>query len=251
MAKDRQELKLLLLQIRDGAQVRQEELNSFAEYCGLSLDQIDVLNVFDTPEFPVTAADPYDALLVGGASEANVLLPETYPFVTDCQALLAHCAENAKPVFASCFGFQLAVLALGGEILHRETDFEMGTVPISLEYSVWDDPLFRDTPDNFYAVSVHKQYAESLPESCLSLAYTDQCVHAFRVNNRPFWAFQFHPEVDRRVLVERLTFYKEKYTDGDDHLDQVLTNARETPQSNALMRKFVDRILVDQEHLEE
>lgn len=251
MSKLRSELRVLLLQIRQGGQVRAEELNSFAEYCGLGLEQIDVLNVFDTPNFAETAADGYDALLVGGASEANVLKPDQYPFVTHCQRLLAHCADTGKPVFASCFGFQLAVLALGGEIHHKESDFEMGTVPISLEYSVWQDPIFRDSPDGFFAVSVHKQYAKTLPESCISLAYTEQCIHAFRLKGKPFWAFQFHPEVDKRILVERLTYYKDKYTEGDDQLGKVLANAHETPQSNALLGKFVDRILVDQEHLQD
>ncbi len=244
MQKNRAQLKLLLLQIRSGTQVRQEELQSFAQYCGLALEQIDVLNVFDRPQFPVDVADSYDALLVGGASEANVLQPERYPFVEDCQKLLTHCAEQAKPVFASCFGFQLAVLALGGEILHRESGFEMGTVPISLCYSAATDPLLQDTPNPFYAVSVHKQYARQLPPGCELLAETEQCVHIFRVKGRPFWAFQFHPEVDKRVLIERLTFYKDKYTDGDDQLDQVLRSAQETPQSNALMGKFVERILL-------
>ncbi|WP_286240162.1 type 1 glutamine amidotransferase [Neptuniibacter halophilus] len=244
MPKTRAELKLLLLQIRSGDQVRQEELESFAGYCGLELSQIDVLNVFDQPEFSVNAADAYDALLVGGASEANVLLPEEYPFVDACQRLLAHAAGQAKPVFASCFGFQLAVLALGGEILHKELDYEMGTLPIALHPEAADDPLFRDTPDPFYAVSVHKQYAETLPAGCQLLASTEQCVHAFRFQDKPFWAFQFHPEVDKRVLVERLTYYKDKYTEGDDHLEQVLQAARETPYSNALMRKFVDRVLL-------
>lgn len=250
MSKSREQLKLLLLQIRDGAQVRQEELESFAEYCGLDIEQIDVLNVFDRPVFPPTVVDGYDALLVGGASEANVLMPEEFPFVGDCQRLLAHCAEIGQPVFASCFGFQLAVLALGGSIFHKAEDFEMGTIPISLEATaVWDDPLFRDTPDNFFAVSVHRQYARALPKHCVSLAYTEQCIHALRLRGKPFWAFQFHPEVDKRVLVERLTFYKEKYTEGDGHLDKVLSAARETPESNALMGKFVQRILIDQEHL--
>ena len=251
MARTVNQLKVLLLQIRDGQQVRQEELQSFSEYCGLDIQQIDVLNVFDTPAFEATVADEYDALLVGGASEANVLLPEQFPFVEDCQRLIAHCAEVSKPVFASCFGFQLAVLALGGTILHRENNFEMGTVPISLTGAVWQDPIFRDTPDNFYAVSVHKQYAETIPSCCTVLAQTEQCIHAFRLKGKPFWAFQFHPEVDKKILVERLTFYKSHYTDGDDHLDKVLSSAQETPQSNALMGKFVQRILLDQEHLED
>jgi len=245
--KTRDQLKILLLQIRDGEQVRQEEHQSFAAYCGVALEQIDILNVFDTPEFPITAADEYDALLVGGASEANVLKPDQYPFVLNSQALIRNCANTGLPVFASCFGFQLAVLALGGEILHKDVGFEMGTIPISLTEAVMDDPLYHDTPDQFYAISVHRQYAESLPAECELLAYTEQCAHSFKLKGKPFWAFQFHPEVDRATLVERLTFYKAHYTDGDSQLDQVLASAVETPESNVLMRKFVDRVLLSGE----
>ena len=78
----------------------------------------------------------------------------------------------------------------------------------------------------------------------MTLAYTDACCHAFRVTQSPFWAFQFHPEVDRATLVERLTVFKETYTDGDDHLQRVLDAAHETPESNRLVTKFVDRVLL-------
>ena len=47
----RNDLKILLLQIRDDAKVRREELESFAKYSQLNIDQISVLNVFDTPNF--------------------------------------------------------------------------------------------------------------------------------------------------------------------------------------------------------
>jgi len=50
--------------------------------------------------------------------------------------------------------------------------------------------------------------------------------------------------VDRATLVERLTYYKEHYTDDDAHLQAVLDSAQETPESNDLMRKFVDRVLL-------
>ncbi len=242
--RERGSLKVLLLQIRDGAQVRREELESFAQYSGLHPRQIDVLNVFDTPQVPADAFAGYDALFVGGASEANVLQPDQYPFVNSCLRLLSACIAQNIPVFASCFGFQLAVLALGGEIKHRETGFEMGTLPISVSLSATGDPLFGHLSEPFYAVSVHKQYADLLPEQCQVLAYTHQCIHAFRVFNKPFWAFQFHPEVDRRVLVERLTFYQQNYTEGADHLKQVLDAAVETPLSNALLARFVDRVLL-------
>ncbi|WP_027857369.1 type 1 glutamine amidotransferase [Marinobacterium jannaschii] len=244
MAKKPQDLKLLLVQIRDEQQVRREEHLSFARYAGLAPHQIDILNLFDEPLFELQRADPYDAVLIGGASEANVLEPQRYTFVQQAQALIRYCAGRSQPVFASCFGFQLAVLALGGEILHKDQGFEMGTLPISLTRAAKDDPLFCDIPDGFPAVSVHRQYTLELPPGCELLAYTDQCLHAFRLRDKPFWAFQFHPEVDYQILIERLTFFRQKYTEGDSELDRVLQQAVETPDSNALVTRFVERVLL-------
>jgi GMP synthase (glutamine-hydrolysing) len=244
MPNDIQNLKVLLLQIRNQPKVRAEELASFAVYSGLQSEQITVLNVFDTPDFDVSVTDGFDALFVGGASEASVLEPEKYPFVQPSIRLLQHCVEISLPVFASCFGFQLAVLALGGKIIRDQENFEIGTPALSLAEAANNDPLFRDTPDNFQAISVHKERTTNVPENCDLLAYTEACVHSFRVTDKPFWAFQFHPELDRPTLIERLTIYKAQYTDGDGHLDQVLASAADTPESNALVRKFVNRVLL-------
>jgi len=242
--KIRSDLRILLLQIRETEQVKQEELESFARYSKLDIEQFDVLNVFEQTEFPSNAARDYDALFVGGASEASVLEPETYTFVPFAERLLLQCIKDNTPVFASCFGFQLAAQALGRQIIDDKECYEMGTIPISLTHHAKSDTIFRGVPDGFLAVSVHQQKAMSPPEGCVELAYTDMCCHAFRVEDKPFWAFQFHPEVDLDILVERLTYYKEKYTDDDGHLSEVLESARETPESNHLIGTFVDRVLL-------
>lgn len=236
-------MKILLMQIRHLPSVRQEEYDSFLRYCRLKEEELDVLNVFDTPSFGPEVLEGYDALLVGGASEASVLEPENYPAVPYCIELLRHCLEIDLPVFASCFGFQLAVLALGGEIIRDEKDFEMGSIPIYLRPPAADDLLMHDVSDGFHAIAVHRERAPVPPAGVIELAYTDQCSHAFRVEGKRFWAFQFHPEVDKATLISRLTTYKSAYTDGDDHLDKVLSTAVETPESNDLMAKFVDRVL--------
>ena len=236
-------MRLLLLQIRHLASVREEEYQSFLRYCRLAPAELDVLNVFDTPSFGPEVLEGYDALLVGGASEASVLEPENYPAVPYCVRLLQHCIEIDLPVFASCFGFQLAVLALGGEIIRDQRDFEMGTIPISLRPQASDDLLFHDVPNGFNAVAVHRERAPVCPAGAIDLAYTTSCCHAFKVTGKRFWAFQFHPEVDRATLVERLTTYADAYTEDAAQLKTVLDNAVETPESNALMGKFVDRVL--------
>lgn len=242
--KTRDQLRILLLQIRDDQRVREEELNSFAAYSGLAVEQIDILNVFDQPKFGAEVLAGYDALYVGGASEASVLEPDTYPFIRPSQDLLLAAIAQSLPTFASCFGFQLAVCALGGQIVHTPQQFEMGTLPIRLTDLAKSDPIFRDVPDGFHAVSVHQMKAVETPPGCELLAYTDECVHSFRVKGKPFWTFQFHPEVDRATLVERLTIYKDHYTESDGHLDEVLSTAVETPKSNRLVRSFIDRVVL-------
>ncbi|MBF0286500.1 MAG: type 1 glutamine amidotransferase [SAR324 cluster bacterium] len=245
MPRNKEDLRILLLQIRHHTRTRAEEHESFASYSDLAKSQIDILNVFDTPVFSLDIIQGYDALFVGGASEASVLEPETYPFVSRAQELLLYCIEKNIPVFASCFGFQLAVKALGGDIIHEDKDFEMGTIPIRLTEAAAEDPLFHDTPDGFLAVAVHQQKSLQTPKECTLLAYTEACGHSFRVNGKLFWGFQFHPEVDKQRLIERLTVFKEKYTENDSHLESVLAHAAETPESNRLVKKFVQRVLLN------
>ena len=240
----RKDLKILLLQIRDDANVRKEELESFAKYSELDLNQFEVLNVFDKPKFNSEELNGFDALYVGGASEANVLEPKKYEFVNDCIRLIKYAGDNSIPTFASCFGFQLAVLAFGGTILSKDSDYEMGSIPIRLTNRAEIDPVFKGTKDNFNALSIHRQYAIELPSNLDLLAYTDQCLHSFKLRNKPLWAFQFHPEVDRATVFKRLAIYKEEYTNSEDEFQSVLDSLVETPESHNLMLNFVNRVLL-------
>ena len=189
------------------------------------------MNVFDRPSFKPSLLDNFDALYVGGASEANVLEPHKYPFNKNCIELLRYAAEISKPTFASCFGFQLAVLAFGGVILNKDKGYEMGTVKISLTDKAKSDLVYQGIEDRFPAVSVHRQYASTIPEPLEMLAYTEQCIHSFKYKNKPLWAFQFHPEVDRETLVKRLTIFSKHYTDNTEQIKEVLNSAVETPES--------------------
>ena len=243
MKKDHSKLRILLFQIRNEPSIRREEHESFVRYSGLTHEQIDVFNVFDRPQFSPAVLQGYDALFIGGTSEASVLDPQTYPFVADGQALINFCIDESIPVFASCFGFQMAVQALGGAVIKDHADFEMGTIAIDLTEAASLDPLFRDVPNGFLAVSVHQERTLTVPPGCQLLARTNECAHAFRVTGKPFWAFQFHPEVDRSTLVTRLTFFRDRYTDDDDHLSKVISSAKETPESNQLVSKFIQLLL--------
>ena len=240
----RKELKILLLQIRDDRKVRNEEHESFARYSRLEPEQISVHNVFDEPIFDPKILDGFDGLFIGGASEANVLKPEKYKFVSYSQELIKYAAEHNIPTFASCFGFQLAILAFGGQILSKERDYEMGSIPITLTNLASVDIVFRGIQNEFPALSIHRQYAIELPTNLDLLAYTKECLHSFKVRDKLIWAFQFHPEVDRSTVYERLEIYKEEYTDSEHHFNSVLSSLVETPESHQLLANFVDRVLL-------
>lgn len=235
-------MKCLLIQIRENKEVLKEEYDSFLKFSGLEKEEFDSLNLF-YEELSHDLLNKYDGIFIGGASAASVLEPDKFHFLSHLYSFINRCIEHNIPTFASCFGFQAAVIALGGEIIDTPENFEMGTVEISLRESAKNDILLKDMPSQFYGVSVHQQKAIHLPETCESLAYTKECEHIFKVKNKPFWAFQFHPEVDKKTLIERLAVYQDKYTESKSQYENVISQARETVEANLLVKKFVDRVL--------
>ena len=89
---------------------------------------------------------------------------------------------------------------------------------------------------------VIKRWLREVPNGCVVLAKTDRCLHAFRVAGKPFWAFQFHPELDRACFVQRLGIFQEKYTDSAEDYEGVAAQFKETPESNQLLRRFFEHL---------
>jgi GMP synthase (glutamine-hydrolysing) len=245
MGLNRSKLRILYLQIRDDDATRTEELQEFVVYSGLEERQFFTLNVFDTPTFDAERASACDAVFIGGSSDASVLHPLRYPFVKDAKALLAYCVQESIPVFASCFGFQLAVEALGGRVIADPGQMEMGVYPMQLSPAAQDDLLLHDVSNGFLAISGHKERALTLPKQTVCLASTERCpYHALKVIDKPFYGFQFHPELNPQDLATRIRRYQSRYLDDDDHLRTILASLQETPDANQLIAKFVDRILL-------
>ncbi len=241
----RDSLRILLLQARNDAPTQAEELAEFARYSGLAPEQFTVLNGFDQAEFRPTVIHGHDALFIGGSSDASVLKPDLYPFVAPSQALILYCIEHKIPVFASCFGFQLAVEALGGRVILDREHLEMGTYPIYLTPAAQGDLLCQAFPAEFLAISGHQERAAVLPPQALHLAYSELCpYHGFTLPGLPFYAFQFHPEVNRADLIARISRYCDRYFDQPEALLEVARNAQDTPIANQLIAAFVERILL-------
>ena len=244
--KHRDELKILLLQIREDEETMLEEFYEFVQFSELHESQFTKLNTFKTKHFSPEIINGYDALFIGGSSDASVLKVEDYSFVPDCKHLVRYCYEKNIPVLASCFGFQIAMEELGGKVILDKEHMEIGIYPIKLSAESKDDPLLYDYPDGFLAVSGHKERASTIPSDCIHLGSTELCpYHIVKFIDKPFYCFQFHPEVDRKDLVARITRYQIRYLENSQALQTVIDNAtQDTPYANKIIKDFVDRVII-------
>ncbi|MBS0358227.1 MAG: type 1 glutamine amidotransferase [Proteobacteria bacterium] len=246
MKKTREQLKILLLQVRDDRETMQEEFYEFVQFSKLNEKQFTVLNPFQTPELTIKNIQDYDALFVGGSSDVSVLTPNEFPFVENCKKLIGIAYNEDIPVFASCFGFQLATEQMGGKIIPDKKNMEMGAYSIYLTDAAKEDALLQDTPSPFWAISGHKERASQLPPGTILLGYSEACpYHIFKFPNKPFYGFQFHPEVDTKDIIARISRYQDRYLEDNAELERVKQRSlQDTRHANDLLKKFVDRIIL-------
>ena len=201
----------MLLQARNHDDpMLQHEVQCFAHAMGLEADDLVVFNAVD--RLPSSAeVRQVCAVLMGGSGDYSVL--DSHAWI---KALIAWVRDelvlSGKATFASCFGFQILVLAIGGRMMRDYANTEMGTYDLKLAPAGRDDPLFAHLPALFRAQVGHHDRAVTLPHGVHTLASTPACpVHAFRVGHLPIWATQFHPELGVDALRTRYMHYRALY----------------------------------------
>lgn len=232
--------KFRLLQARlPGDPVRQEERQAFASRLQVSPDDIivhDMLN--ETSTFDVVTEN-VDAILVGGSGAFSIL--DDAPWIGDFVQTLGQLADSGFPTFASCFGFHGMVLALGGEIRHDEENSEVGSFKLHTTPASQDDPVFGALPSQFVAQEGHKDRATQLPDALVNLASSARCpFQAFRVEGKPVYATQFHPELTGNDNKQRFQRYFDMYSKafGSSQAQSMLDAFRPSPEANDLLLAF-------------
>lgn len=234
-------LSILLLQARqpDDA-AKGEERASFAEMTGLEIDQIVPLDLLtETPS--LERIREHDALMVGG-SGAYYVTKRNLPGYQEVLAVLRQVVEVGHPTFASCFGFQLMVEALGGRVVHDPFNMEVGTYGLRLTEAGRRDELFGYLPSSFRAQLGHKDRADRLPPETLNLAASDKStLQAFRVPNKPIWATQFHPELTKEENLKRFNRYLDGYASlmSEAEIQESLGRFDHSPEANELLTRFL------------
>jgi len=238
------QLRVLLLQARrDTDPMRSHEVTCFASTAQVEEHQI---SVHDLCAGPPKLADVkrYDAVMVGGSGEFYVSardLPHFDGFVGVLQEL----CEVGHPMFGSCFGYQSLVECLGGDIIHDPGNTEVGTIDLELTDCGRTDPLFGPMPPVFTAQMGHKDRATRHPAGIPNLAQSQLSpFQALRIPDKPIWATQFHPELDRTTNLERFQHYLDIYAQSmdPDEREKALAGFRETPHASNLLARFLDLV---------
>ena len=232
---------VLLLQARKTDDpVREEEVLSFAARLKIPREQVVPFDLLDSSP-TLRLIQKYDALMMGGSGEYYVSKKDL-PGFEILQELLQEVVEIGHPTFASCFGFQCLVDALGGEIIHDPENTEVGTFPIQLTLDGQLDPLMGTLPSSFLAQLGRKDRASRLPEGCTCLAFSSRSPYqSFRIGNLPIWAFQFHPELtrdDNRLRFERYIAGYAAHMSLEEQ-EETLQKFKESPETEELLPRFL------------
>ena len=235
-------LNILLLQIRKPDDpMRIGEVAAFAESMNTSPERITTRDLIHNPP-SLEILHNADLVLIGGAGDYSV--PKGGAWLERALDDMRSLYAKRKPVFASCWGFQAVAAALGGSVATDSRFAELGTLKLSLTKEGMDDPVFRNLGSRFLAHVGHQDTVIQLPENAVLLASSDRGVnHAFRMPDAPLYCTQFHPELNRDIMIQRLNTYPE-YTELilGIPLKELTKNLRETPEANRLIREFIHHV---------
>ncbi|MFB6265182.1 MAG: type 1 glutamine amidotransferase [Bradymonadaceae bacterium] len=239
--------RTLLLQARESDDpILDHEFECFVRRTGLessSFHRVNADSGVPTPDI----LEEVDAVFVGGSGNFSVV-ERNFDWYDDVDRLMREAVERQKPLFGSCFGFQLLIDSFGGRLRRDPDQAEVGTFEIELTDSGARDPLFGEMPDRFDAQLGHEDSVVEMPSEFELLAQSDHCdVQAIRVPGAPVVATQFHPELTHEDNIRRFVRYIEKYKDIDESPEEARARAdrlhRPSPESNALLELFIERHL--------
>ena len=234
--------KFLLLQVRNADDpMRHQEVVCFARALQCDAKQICVYDLLSgIPTYDLL--DHVDVVLLGGSGDYSVA--EGGEWLPPVLESMRELFELSKPTFASCWGFQALAKAMGGNVVTDMSRAELGTMEVFLTDEGLADPLFAPLGERFLAPMGHQDCVVQLPPGAVRLASSEKVENqAFRFPGKPIYCTQFHPELDREALLQRIRAYP-KYVESitGETLDEFASRCVETRETNQLLSRFMAQL---------
>lgn len=225
-----------------------QQLGDFEDWIAAGLQPPQVLAadrlavaVIDTQadaNVPIAYPDPAlcAAVVISGSHD---MVTEQTPWMQHLQQWLQQVCHAGVPVLGICFGHQLLAQVLGGQVSMHPTGLELGTVPVSIQADIANDPLWQHMPGCFDAQVVHYQSVRRLPQGACVLAGNSHEPHqAFRWRNN-VWGVQFHPEFSQEAMQAYIQHVTQDLAKHSAHsLAPHHLRCSATPDAAQLLRHF-------------
>jgi GMP synthase (glutamine-hydrolysing) len=236
-------IRFLLLQVRNPDDpMLLQEVGCFARCFACATAQIEVFDLLSGPPGQ-DVLDRSDVVLLGGSGDYSVV--RGGPWLGDALEAMARLYEEGKPTFASCWGFQAMARALGGEVVTDHDRAEVGSVWLHLTEAGRHDPVFGHLDDRFQVLIGHEDIVTELPRGATLLASSDRVENeAFRFDGKPIYCTQFHPELSRVDIVQRLAAYPAYLPLANaGSLEEFERMMPETPHAEQILARFLELVM--------
>lgn len=236
----RNEVSILLVQPRSDLPMVEHEIKCIAKYSGLSPNQLHSVSPFYS-EINKNLLDNVDGVIIGG-SDTSVL--DNFDWTNSIIELIHKIAEVKMPLFGSCWGHQMVAKVFGGEVISDLSRKEMGSIEVVLTPQGKADPLFSKLPGKFVAQSGHKDHVIELPQNIDPLAYSELSPYqAIKVKDCPIYGAQFHADMDKAELKERLEYYQYDYVNTDE-FDNICNSLQSSPEAVRILAAFINDVVL-------
>ena len=155
----------------------------------------------------------WDRVIISGSITSAT---DQAPWVLKLDAWIRAAVGQSVPLLGVCYGHQSICRALGGPgTVRKGAQPEYGWTRIQVLKAA---PLFTGLPPVFFSYSSHQDEVASLPPGFSLLASSKRCVNqAFRMDGKPVFGVQFHPE---RSLEAGEAALKKRRAEGKEILEE-------------------------------
>jgi GMP synthase (glutamine-hydrolysing) len=212
-----------------------DSADDFEDWIAAGLGEpVDVCRVAEGESLPRPDA-PAAAVVTG----SSAMVSHRLPWSERTAAWLAGAVDAGTPVLGICYGHQLLAHALGGVVGPNPHGREIGTVTGTMLPASADDPLLGGLGPRFEIQATHLESVLSLPARATTLATSARDDHfAFRVDARPAWGVQFHPEFSLDVMREYVEARRGILEGEGRDVDALIATTRHTPVGSIVLRRF-------------
>lgn len=200
----------------------------------------EVLLMEEGVEIP-SSLEGFDCLVLLGGT-MNVDDVAGYPYLERLRLFTAEALKRGFPVLGLCLGAQMMSRAAGGRV-HQNRCGEIGWCQVRLTQEGVGDRILEGIGSSFEVFHWHDD-AFDLPYGSVLLGKSAQCPNQIMRIGNISYGFQFHPEVDREIILRWIECYRDEVESklGPDGPDRLI---RQTGEKMPLYHRLCRQILIN------